>query len=183
MSRSPRVLGLALAGALALAAVPSSAAAHPPLAPVGHGSTGGVLEARASASSNVWFGSGANCVGTAVTLSVGRQFGLAPGAYFTWRSRLYVYNPRTHVRGYTHWSRLFYDQVPTQTYVTPDGTLMLGAPGGVNPAPAPTSVWTVNHGWWVTPYVHVTGVGTRPVNFAYVPGPDRFAQPNWCYVA
>jgi hypothetical protein len=198
MSRSPRILGLAAAAALALAAVPSIAAAKAPVARIAHpshtmkinlplpsslGAGRGHGLARTASVSNAWFGSGAECVGTAVSLSVGRQFGLAPGTNFAWRSRLYMYNPRTGVTGYSNYGPWIYDQITTDSYILPDGTFVMGATGGVNPAPAPTSVWTVSHGWYVTPYVQVSGVAERSVNFDSVFAPDSFAQPNWCYVA
>jgi hypothetical protein len=138
--------------------------------------------ARASSFSDAWFGSGAACVGTSVALSVGRDFGLAPGTYFSWRARMLVYNPRTGAENWSAWSGLYYDRVSTTSYMLPDGTFVMGNTG-VDPSPVPTSAWSIQRGLWVSPYVEVTGYGTHPVNFGYVPAPDSFAQPNWCYIA
>jgi hypothetical protein len=144
---------------------------------------GGRRVARAAAFSNAWFGSGAACVGTATTLSVGRDFGLAPGTYFRWRSRLRIYDPRTGAQFWSSWSGAVNDRVTTTSYMLPDGTFVMGASGGINPAPSPSITWTVNRGLYVMPYAEVIGYGERPVNYGYVARPNGFAQPNWCYVA
>jgi hypothetical protein len=141
------------------------------------------LGARSAAFSDAWFGSGAACVGTAVTMSIGRQFGLPAGTYFTWRSRLWMYNPTTGAQGWTNWSGTVSDRVTPGTYLLPDGTFVMGPSGGINPAPSPSITWTINRGWYVQPYAEVIGVGSRPVNFGYVAPPNGFAQPNWCYIA
>jgi hypothetical protein len=144
---------------------------------------GGRRVARAASFSNAWFGSGAACVGTATTLSVGRNFGLAPGTYFSWRSRLRIYDPRTGAQFWSSWSGSVSDRVTTTSYLLPDGTFILGASGGINPAPSPSITWTVSRGLYVMPYAEVIGYGERPVNYGYVAPPNGFAQPNWCYVA
>jgi hypothetical protein len=139
--------------------------------------------AGASAFADAWSGSGAACIGTATTLSIGRQFGLPAGTYFTWRSRLWMYNPRTGVQGWSNWSGTVSDRVTPGSYLLPGGIFVMGPSGGINPAPSPQITWTVSRGWWVMPYAQVIGYGERPVNYGYVASPNAFSQPNWCYIA
>jgi hypothetical protein len=201
--RSTTVVSLAVTAILA-AGLPSTAAAAPPrsasadapavVARLAHGirHVSGHRQrppkrrravAGASAFSNAWFGSGAACISTATTLSIGRQFGLPAGTYFTWRSRLWMYNPRTGVQGWTNWSYTVSDRVTTGSYLLPGYIFVMGASGGINPEPSPQITWNVSRGWWVMPYVEVIGYGERPVNYGYVESPNRFSQPNWCYIA
>lgn len=140
--------------------------------------------ARASAFADAWFGSGAQCVGQFTTLSLGRQFGLPAGTSFTWRSRLWMYNPHSGVRGWSNWSGTVSDRVTTGSGLYGTSTAVFSnASGGVNPASSPHITWTIARGWWVMPYIQVLGYGERPVNYDTVRAPNDFSQPNWCFIA
>jgi len=141
--------------------------------------------ARAASVSNAWNGASATCVGTAMSLSMGRNFGLPLGTHFAWRSRLLVFDSRTGTSSFTSYGPWLYDQMPnpnTYTY-NADGTVTftMGTSGGVLPTYSPTDAWT-GHGVWVYPYVQVNGYGERPVNITGVAGTGRYSDPNWCYL-
>ena len=125
------------------------------------------------------------CIGTSLVISIGRSFNIPPGTHFAWRSRLWVYNPRTGKSYWTAYSGLFYDQTANASgYITlSDGTTLfvMGPSGGILPAYSPTSVWTVTGGLYVTPYVQVIGYGEAPVNITDVDYGSRYSAPNWCY--
>lgn len=206
MSR-PRSTGLAAVLAVAVAAAaPAGAGATPPPAPNTHAKAGGPklaqprrplsakalskahpvrgTVARAASVSNAWNGGSATCVGTAISLSMGRNFGLPLGTSFRWRSRLLVYNPRTGTQAFTGYGPWMYDQMPNPSgYFYYDGAwwFVMGPSGGILPAFSPTDAWTSN-GNWVSPYVQVDGYGERPVNITGVAGSGRYSAPNWCYL-
>jgi hypothetical protein len=198
---------VSLAVAALAAGVPQAAAAAPPKSQAASAAEGNVAAriargdrqlakrgarppmrrravGRTSAFADAWFGSGAECVGQFTTLSLGRQFGLPAGTYFSWRSRLWMYNPSSGVRGWSNWSYTVSDRVTTGSGLYGTSTAVFSnASGGINPSTSPHITWTIPRGWWVMPYVQVLGYGERPVNYHTVYAPNDFSQPNWCFIA
>jgi hypothetical protein len=187
-----RLAALAAAATVALAAPAAATAAPAPAAHPRAPLTSRTLAkahklkiARAASVSDAWNGAGAMCVGTAMSISMGRNFGLPLGTHFAWRSRLRQYNPRTGVYSWTGYGPWEYDVMPNPSGYIQDSDgywwFIMGPSGGILPTFSPTDAWTAN-GLWVTPYVQVSGYGEHPVNITDIAGTGRFSAPNWCYL-
>jgi hypothetical protein len=175
---APSAHATASPGARAHRARPLSRAALAKAKPVHRGS------AHAASVSSAWYGASATCVGTSMSISMGRNFGLPMGTHFRWRSRLLIYNSRTGTNQMTAYGPWMYDEMPNPSgYIFINGSwwFVMGPSGGILPTFSPTDAWT-SAGAWVYPYVQVEGYGERPVNITGVAGTGRYSDPNWCWL-